>query len=461
MRSFRKTAVLVTAAPLLALLVSTASAETIAGAMAKAYANNPDLNAARAGLRATDEGVAIAKSGYRPQVSASASRTTSWSSNSGSVFVADHNTISDSLGITITQSVFDGFQTLNRVKAAEAGVFATREQLRAQEMQILFSAASSYANIARDQDIVSIRKQNLKFLREQLNAAKSRQDVGEGTSTDVSLAQAQLAGAEALLAAAISQLKQSESVYWQIVGEKPSGIRQPAPAKRGIPDRVDDAIAIGLKDHPSVLASLHAVDVAGYNVKTAQGTMLPGVTLQGSVSRNYNSYVDSLSGDSSALTGRLTVPIYQGGAEYGQIRQAKEQLGQQKILVDSARLSVQNSIISSYAQMEAAKAALVANRQQLSAANKALDGVIEERNVGQATTLDVLNTQQNVLNAKEQIAESQRNLVVASYAVIAATGHLTVSEQGLNVAEYDPTEHYNAVKDAWIGLRTVNDQNAE
>lgn len=455
--SFRKRVVVLALTPLMALWSSSASAETILGAMAKAYANNPDLNAARAGLRATDEGVAIAKSGYRPQIAASASRTTSWNTNSGAG-IPDHNTISDSVGITITQVVFDGFQTLNRVRAAEAGVFATREQLRANEMQILLSAASSYANIARDQEIVAIRKQNLNFLREQLNAAKSRLDVGEGTSTDVSLAQAQLAGAQALLAAAIAQLKQSESVYMQIVGEPPKGIRQAGPATRGIPSGVDAAVSIGLKDHPSILAAEHAVDSAGYGVQTAQGAMLPGVSLQGSVARSYNSYSSIQSGDSSSLTARLTVPLYQGGAEYGQIRQAKEKLGQQRILVDSARLSVQNAIVSGYAQLEAAKAALAANKQQLAAANLALSGVIEERNVGQATTLDVLNTQQNVLNAKESIAQTQRNLVVASYSVIAATGHLTVKEQGLDVAEYDPEEHYNAVKDAWIGLRTVDGQ---
>ena len=457
-KSVRKTAVMLAVLPVVALLSSTASAESISGAMAKAYANNPDLNAARAGLRATDEGVAIAKSGYRPQIAASASRTTSWNSNSGSPLVADHNVISDSVGITITQVVFDGFQTLNKIRAAESGVFASREQLRANEMQILLSAATSYANIARDQDIVAIRKQNLQFLREQLNAAKSRMQVGEGTSTEVAQAQAQLAGSEALLAAAISQLKQSESVYMQIVGERPSGIKQAGPASKGVPSQMDTAVSIGLKDHPSILAAEHAVDSAGYSVETAQGTMLPGVVLQGSVQHGYNSFSSTLTGDTSSLTAKLTVPLYQGGVEYGQVRQAKETLGQRRIQVDSARLSVQNAIISGYAQLEAAKAALSANKQQLTAANLALSGVIEERNVGQATTLDVLTTQQNVLNAKESIAQTQRNLVVASYAVIAATGHLTVKEQGLNVAEYNPEEHYNAVKDAWIGLRTVDGQ---
>jgi len=458
LKSVRKTAVMLAVLPLVALLSSAAYAKSITGAMAKAYANNPDLDAARAGLRATDEGVAIAKSGYRPQIAASASRTTSWNTNSGSALIADHNVISDSIGITITQVVFDGFQTLNRVKAAESGVFATREQLRANEMQILLSAASSYANIARDQDIVAIRKQNLSFLREQLNAAKSRLQVGEGTSTDVSLAQAQLAGAEALLAAAISQLKQSEIGLSPDRWRAADGHQAGSTRKPGIPAGIDAAVAIGLKDHPSILAAEHAVNSAGYNVQTAEGAMLPGVSLQGSVSHGYNSFSSTLTGDSSSLTARLTVPIYQGGVEYGQIRQAKEKLGQQRILVDSARLNVQNAIITGYAQLEAARAALSANKQQLAAANLALSGVIEERNVGQATTLDVLNTQQNVLNAKESIAQSQRNLVVASYAVIAATGHLTVKEQGLNVAEYNPEEHYNAVKDAWFGLRTVDGQ---
>lgn len=185
--------------------------------MAKAYENNPDLNAARAGLRATDEGVALAKSGYRPTVAAEAV-TTSTNTNG---FVSN----SASLGVSITQTLFDGFQTRNNVRAAEAAVFAGRENLRGTEIDILLATVQAYANVNRDNQIVTYRKQNIAFLQEQLSAARARFDVGESTRTDVSLAEAELAGAKASLTAAVAQAKSSVAVYAQIVGSVPKSSR--------------------------------------------------------------------------------------------------------------------------------------------------------------------------------------------------------------------------------------------
>jgi len=272
--------------------------------------------------------------------------------------------------------VFDGFQTLNNVRAAESNVFATRESLLANEMQILLSAATIYSNIARDQQLVSIRKQNIAFLQEQVNAAKARLDVGEGTRTDVSLAEASLANAQSQLIVAVAQLKQSEATYVRIVGDLPKNIKQASPASKSLPRSLDQAVASGLRDHPTILAAQYSVDSAGYQVKSAEGTMLPGVTLQGQVGRTTGNVGDGIDSNTSSITARLEVPIYQGGLEYGQIRQAKERLGQQRILVDSARASIQETIVSAYAQLEAAIARISANKAQISAAKLALDGVI-------------------------------------------------------------------------------------
>ncbi|MCM2397536.1 TolC family outer membrane protein [Rhizobium sp. S95] len=459
MSFIRKTALASVVLPVLLMPIApvTASAESLYGAMAKAYENNPDLNAARAALRATDENVTIAKAGMRPQVAATATASAVNVSNiSGGI--PDYGYNNQTVGISITQQIFDGFQTLNNVRAAESGVFANRESLRANEISILLAAVQSYANVARDQQIVVIRKQNLAFLQEQLNAANARLQVGEGTRTDVSQAEAQLAGSQALLSAAVAEFKQSEATYLQIVGVAPSGIKQPSPASKALPPNLDAAVQIGIREHPSVLAALHAVNAAGYQVKSAEGSLLPGVVIQGNVGRNWTNE-PSTGGDSpdnsvASVSAQLKIPIYQGGAEYGQIRKAKETLGEQRILVDSARAEVVQQITAAYAQMEAATAAISAARKQISAANLALQGVIEERNVGQKTTLDVLNAQQTVLEAKESLVGYQRNAVVASYAVLAASGRLTVQSQGLEVAEYRAEEHYEAVKDAWFGLRT-------
>ena len=463
MSILRRTAFALALTPAFILMSQAASAETIFGAMARAYEHNPDLNAARAGLRAIDENVTIAKSAMRPQISgvaqADAARTVFDKRISSGLFgptIKTQDSFTSSYGITISQQIFDGFQTLNRVKSAEANVLANREALRANEISILLAAAESYANIARDQQIVSIRKQNLAFLREQLSAANARLEVGEGTRTDVSLAEAQLAEAQSLLVAAVAQLKQSEAVYVQIVGIAPTGIKQPSPASRGLPRSLDQAVATGMREHPSILAAQRSVDSAGYHVKAAEGTMLPGVSLQGDVYKSVNDSGSTNDNVTGSVTARVTIPLYQGGLEYGQIRQAKETLGEQRILVDSARMSVQQAIVSAHAQLEAARAAIAANQTQIRAANLALSGVIEERNVGQRTTLDVLNAQQTVLDARESLAIAQHTAVVASYALIAAMGQLTVTSQNLKVAEYRAEEHYEAVKDKWFGLRTVD-----
>jgi outer membrane protein len=233
---------------IVAFAPQTASAETIYQAMARAYENNPDLNAARAGLRATDEGVAIAKSGYRPTISAEALAT--------STNTEGFTTNSASIGATISQTLFDGFQTRNNVRAAEAQVFAGRENLRGTEIDILLASVQAYANVNRDNQIVVYRKQNIAFLQEQLSAAKARFDVGESTRTDVSLAEAELAGARASLTAAIAQAKSSAAVYAQIVGSVPRNLKPVALPRKFLPASLDRAVAEGTTEHPAVLAAL-------------------------------------------------------------------------------------------------------------------------------------------------------------------------------------------------------------
>lgn len=448
----------------------TVRADTVYDAMARAYENNPDLNAARAGLRATDEGVTIAKAGWRPQINAFAQRTSTWYDNNGTnsatTFPTDDplvrsdkmSTLSHQRGLTITQQVFDGFQTLNNVRAAESTVFSERASLRAREIQILLSAVEAYANIARDQQILAFRKQNVAFQKVQLSASKDRLGVGEGTRTDVSLAESELARAVSLVAFADSQLKQSQAVYVQIVGDAPKGIKQPKPASKNLPKTIDAAVATGWREHPQILATMYAIDAAGFQVKSAEGAMLPGVVIQGQMqSTDGTEGATSLSNYATqSITARLNVPIYQGGAEYGQIRQAKERLGQQRIMLDSVRLDVQQTIVSAMAQYEAALAAVHAGGLQVKASNEALDGISEEQRYGQATTLDLLQVQSTVLNAKENLAVAQRDAVVASFSILASTGRLTVENQDLKVAEYRPEVHYDKVKDAWFGLRTVD-----
>jgi outer membrane protein len=307
-------------------------------------------------------------------------------------------------------------------------------------------------NVVRDRQIVQIRRQNLEFLNEQLNAAQARFDVGEGTRTDVSQAQASLAAAEAGLVAARAQVSSSEAVYVQIVGAAPPASMTPAPASGGLlPPSLDTAVTSGLAEHPLVKSAQFQMNAADFSVKQAEGALLPGVNLSGSVGQ------DLQSGDTQATIGAtLSVPIYQGGLTSAQVRQSKELLGQARINVDVARNQLRQAIVTSWTQLEASRAAIAANRAQLNASDLALSGVIEERDVGQRTTLDVLNAQQDVLTARETLAQAERDAIVASYSVLSTTGRLLVGRLGLQVAEYRPEVHYEAVQDKWYGLRTID-----
>ncbi|MEK1889662.1 MAG: TolC family outer membrane protein [Phyllobacterium sp.] len=445
-----------TAALLSATVLATtpSMAETIFGAMAKAYSNNASLNADRAGVRVTDEGVAVAKSGYRPIVSATADLTTTNNRFDGG---ANGTSNVGTFGVSVNQLLFDGFTVSNNVKAAKTQVLAARENLRNNEQNLLFSAAQAYMNVYLTRQIVILRQKNLEFLDEQLRAAKARFDVGEGTRTDVAQAEASKASAIATLDAAKSDEKTAEATYIQIIGTAPGRLAAAAMATKSVPRSMDQAFSIASGNHPAILSTQYAVDSAGYNVKANEGQLLPQIGLQGSVQRDeiFSSGLGNATDGTSASAGiQVTIPIYNGGRTSALVRQSKETLGQRRIEVDVARDSVRQAIAQAYSEMESAKAQIVAQRSVVAAAQLALNGVIEERKVGQRTTLDVLNAQADVLTGQINLAQAERDSVVTSYAVLSAVGRLTASQIGLQVAEYRPEEHYDAVKDKWIGLRT-------
>ncbi|PSH66238.1 TolC family outer membrane protein [Phyllobacterium sophorae] len=437
------------------LATTPSMAETIFGAMAKAYSNNSTLNADRAGVRVTDEGVAVAKSGYRPVVSATADLTTTASRLDGGTH-GTRNT--GTFGIQINQTLFDGFTVSNNIKSAKTQVLAARENLRNNEQNLLFSAAQAYMDVYLNRQIVILRQKNLEFLDEQLRAAKARFDVGEGTRTDVAQAEASKASAIATLDAAKSDEKIAEANYIQIVGTTPGRLAAAAMASKSLPKSMQQAFSIATGNHPAILASQYAVDAAGYSVKANEGQLLPQVGLVGTVEREeiFSGGISTGTTDSTSASAgiQVTIPIYNGGRTSALVRQSKETLGQRRIEVDVARDSVRQAIAQAYSQMESAKAQIVAQRSVVAAAQLALNGVIEERKVGQRTTLDVLNAQADVLTGQVSLAQAERDSVVTSYAVLSAVGRLTASQIGLQVAEYRPEEHYEAVKDKWIGLRT-------
>lgn len=437
-----------------------AMAETLTGALAKAYQNNSQLNAARAGVRVTNEGVPLAKSGYRPQIVGSGSANVTNQ--------AGTQTSVGQFGVQIQQSIFDGFQTQNNVRAAEARVRASNESLRNTEQNVLFNAVAAYMDVIRDRRVAAFRQRNLEFLAEQVRAADSRFEVGEGTRTDVAQAQASRSAAEAQLSAARAQVQVSEATYRQLVGENPGQLQAASPAASLLPPSMEDAFARAMRQHPAIVATQHLVDVASFSVKAAEGALLPQVSAQASVQTQVrHGPAQGLPGvgtggggntttttNSATIGLNLTVPIYSGGQTSARVRQSKESLGEARIEVDVSRDQVRQAVASAWTQYVAAREVAAANRQLVSAAELALSGVTEERNVGQRTTLDVLNAQADVINAQINLASSERDQVVASYAILSAIGALSVRSLGLPVNEHRPQEHYDAVKDLWYGTTT-------
>nr|BAT31557.1 outer membrane protein, nodT candidate [Fulvimarina pelagi] len=498
-------------AALILSVPSIADAETLQGALAKAYQNSQDLNASRAQLRATDENVTQARAGMRPFVtgigSASASRLsndrdtisrsrqrlnsngTTQRSRQYQKSLVDTETevLSTTVGIQLNQTLFDGFQTPNNVEAAKAQVRAGQHNLSNIEQNTLFDAASTYMNVLRDRQIASLRQQNLSFLSEQVRAARARFEVGEGTRTDVSQAESEQALATALLNSALAQVATSEANYFDIIGDAPTDL-QPASVPRAIPNTVTSAYEISQREHPAIRATLASVDAAAFQVKSAEGALLPTVELQASVQNDFStsntsqfsntftesrtlnglpgvstntqtsfSGVGSRSNEnqlSATIGAQLTVPIYQGGRASSVVRQQKEVLGQRRIEVDGTRDQVRAAVATSWAELQAARANIAGYSAQVQAAQLALNGVIEERNVGQRTTLDVLNAQADVITARILLVGSQRDEVVAGYALLSAIGRLSSGTLGLAGKRYDPNDHYVEVEDKWYGLRT-------
>ncbi|HEY9213196.1 MAG TPA: TolC family outer membrane protein [Ancylobacter sp.] len=453
-----------------AFVVSTALpaySQTLDQALTSAYTNNPTLNSQRAATRATDEYVPIALSGYRPQVFGSAyvgmqwaeTRVTASTISGGTTnVVSNSKTYPSGVGITVSQTIYDGLRTANSVRGAESQVKGQRELLRNTEQLVLLDAATAYMNVLQNGALVELQKQNLQALREELRAARDRFSVGEITRTDVAQAEASVANAESELSLAESNLNTSNAVFFQVTGLRATKLSPGRPIDGLLPNSLAKAVDLGLNRHPAVKAAQFAVDAAMSNVKVAESALSPQLTLNGSAASDYNSAMDVERSTSAAVALNLTVPIYQGGAEFATIRQNKELLGQSRIEVDVNREQVRANVVQFWGSLQAAKAAIESAQASVAANEIALRGVREEWRVGQRTTLDVLNAQTALFDARASLVIAQRDRVVASYAVLSASGDLTTRKLGLKVATYNPTIHYNQVRDAWFGVRTPGGQ---
>lgn len=427
-----------------------AQAETIKEALALAYSNNPTLNAARAQLRGVDERVPQALSGWRPNISASGEIGRIRSANDG----LDTYRTNSSIALSVSQALFRGFRTVNSTKQAEALVRAQRASLESTEQDVLLAAAQSYVDVIRDTALVSLQRSDLQFLTEQVRAAKDRFEVGEGTRTDVSQAEARAAEARARVNSALASLNASRAIYRQVVGTDAKNLSADTFIETVVPNSLEDALGASSATQPLIVQSQHLVDAATYNVKTIEGELLPTVSVDGSVSRTWQPGGTTDINDSASIFGRVNIPIYQGGAVSSRVRQAKEELGQAQLQLDVIRDQVRANVISAWGNYQAAGASIEAARAAVEASQLALEGVIEEQRVGQRTTLDVLDAQRELVNQRVNLVSAQRNRIVGGYQLVSAVGRLDAGSLGLSVARYEPKKHYKAVRDKWYGLRT-------
>jgi len=440
---------------------SPAAADTIEWALVQAYQNNPSLNAQRAALRATDENVPQALSGYRPKMSITAQGGYNYTSEGQQVPIGSVLTNSQVAGTFLSRNVaangtytlFNGFQTANRTRQAESQVEGARQTLRVTEQQVLLDAATAYMNLLRDQAIVDLNRRNVEVLTEQLRLARDRFVTGEVSRTDVAQAQTRLAAGQTALANAQSNYATSRANYRRVIGVYPGRLAPASTVDRLSPNVLEKAIAEGQANSPSVLAAMYGVDAAALAVKISEGALYPNLALTASVSQGSNPAFEVLQQTSAAVVGTLTVPIYQGGAEYSAIRQFKETLGQQRLNLDMNRDQARATVEQSWAQVEGAKTTIESTTAQINSAEVALNGVREEARVGQRTTLDVLNAQQELVNARVAHVTAQHDRVVASYTLLASVGGLSMPRLGLDVVIYDPQAHYQQVRDAWVGVR--------
>lgn len=437
--------------------VADARAETVSDALVKAYQTNPQLNSERARQRATDENVPQAMAGYRPQVAA----TLSYGLQAVRNLLPD-NTIQGAtlkpwtIGVTVTQTLYNGNKTANSVRVAEFQVQSGREALRNVGQGVLLDAVTVYMNVLANQSLVEAQRSNVTALRETLDIAKKRLNAGDVTPTDTSQAEARLARGQADLNAAEVALAISQATYAQVVGVMPSRLSPAEPIDRLLPRGREDAITQAFKGHPAVLAAGFDVDVATTSIKVAESSLLPTLTLQGSASKSSQSdqTLGTYGTDQASIVGQLNAPIYDGGLGAAQTRQAKELSTASRLVLEMTRNQARTAAIGAWVSNEGAKTAVSAAEAEVRGAGVALQGVQREAAGGQRTTVEVLNAQQDLIQAKARLIGAQRDRVIASYALLSAVGRLDVKTLGLKTPDYLPEVHYHQVRDAWHGLRT-------
>ena len=440
------------------LAAFSAYADTMEGALLRAYRDNPQLNAQRASVRVTDENVPQALAGYRPKAAMTFTGGGQFVNQlaDGSVGKKIEEGIQGphSAALTVTETVYNGNQTANKTRAAESQVFGAREGLRLLEQSVLLAAATIYMDYLRDAAILEVQRSNTHVLELTLRQTRDRYSAGLVTPTDVAQSEAQLAAAQSQELAAVSTLTTTRANFRRIVGIEPANLQPASPVDRYLPQTVGGAIELALRQNPNVTAAMYGVDVSFLTVKINEGALYPTVSLQAAVSKVWDPSITTINQFTAAANAQLTVPVYQGGAEYSLIRQSKETLAQQRLTLEQVRDQARADLVTAWGQLLAGKAQVTAAQSQVQASEIAYLGTTKEAQVGQRTVIDILNAQQTLVNARVALVTAQHDRVVASYAVLNVIGRLSPQVLHLSTQTYDASIHYQQVRDNWVGVST-------
>lgn len=440
------------------LVAGPAASDTLTDALAAAYQTNPVLHGQRAQLRATDEQVPQALSGWRPDLRAQGSYgsvDTRTELNGGIQTKDSLRPLSGA--VTLSQNLFAGGRTVNATDQAEASVRAGRATLESVEQTTLLNAVRAYMDVIRDQSVVELNKNNVQVLKRQLEATTDRFRVGELTRTDTAQAEARLSQARSNLTAAEAQLAASRSFYERVVGQMPGTLERPA-SIAGLPQSEEDARRIAEQNNPTLRAARHGEEASRSAINVAKGALLPTFDVQAQYryGRDPSSAIRDV--EESSILGVLTIPLYQSGVEYSQVREAKERNNQSRMQVMAALREVDEAVRNAWEILRASQSSIVSTTQQVRASEIALEGVKQESEVGARTTLDVLNAEQEYLNARVALVSAERDLAVAEYGLLAGMGLLTARNLDLPVEYYDPQKNYGEVRNKWIGFGTAGDE---
>jgi outer membrane protein len=426
-----------------------AQAQTLADALVGAYTQSGLLDQNRALLRIADEDVAIAGALLKPIISWSADATRRFgdatTTTAGFTRTQSLGEATLSMGITATLQLYDGGADVTRVEAAKESVLATRAALLTIEQNVLLRAAVAFFNVGRQQEFVALRRNNLDLLNEELRAAQDRFEVGEVTRTDVALAEAAVAQARSNLAASQRDLVQAQAEYTSVVGRAPGRLAA-VPRLPTTESNVETAQGVAVRNHPEMIRAKHEVAANELLLRSAGLDMLPTISLSGSLNlqETYSSDDNTQSGSVSLSAGG---PIYRGGELSARERRAFALRDASRGNQHNVRRGVQQDVAIAVSNLVAARASLAASERQISAARIAFSGVREEATLGARTTLDVLDAEQDLLDAEANGISAQADQYIATYQVLESMGLLTAQRLGLPVQIYDPVAYYNLVKD--------------